>query len=377
MPAKVSLGSASVTSVKQSSFVLIPRRAQVLANLRPGQMLNVQVLEKFADGQVMLNIKGAAVTAQAKGSFQVGEQVQVRIGQQGNTYVLQRVDQPDAALTESLARVVRGRIAGMEQRAQALSAMLNNRAVGMLADAKSGLAGMLARIQTMTGELFVVDSGFSDKLAALAVLMGLSPASGGDRLREALGRNLPGLLDRVLSAGKKQWASLLGKYPELTAEDLEGLSNSAGQLKEQIGLFRALNGLFEARDQPLYMSIPFVYNGEPQPTDLWVYKRHDAHEGKDDDQAVSVLLRLRMSRLGEVRALLVVRGSAVEANIYTENETAGEQIKQALPELEKNLSAAGLKSRVQVVDSLAEAPDQDLQQMLYSTASDHTVSVKI
>jgi len=62
MPAKVHLGP-STPSIRQTSFVLIPRRESVLATLRTGERLDVEVLQKFTDGNVLLKLKGAPVMA--------------------------------------------------------------------------------------------------------------------------------------------------------------------------------------------------------------------------------------------------------------------------------------------------------------------------
>jgi len=377
MPEKITFKAGTPQiAARQSTLVLIPRRAQVLANLQQGEKLSVQVLEKFADGKVMLKIKGAAVTAQAKGDFAVGEQADVVVERKGNAFVLQRIDKPQAELDEALVRVVRARLGGFEDRSLDILNVLNGKAASVLSEAKGGLAGLIVRMNLLAKHLFEAEGDFTKTLANLSVLLGLSPASATDRISEALGRNLPGLLQRILAADKSEWTQLVQQFPQLSTEDLEALNAQAGKLKEQIGLFRALNGLFESRNLPLHLNAPFVFQGRPMPTELWVYKRYDAQKQRNDDQTTSAYIKVHMSNLGEVKALIMVSGKNVRASIYTERTDVAETIQGALPELVEHLEAGGLKPQVAVVDNLDEAPKQNLHELLYGAGEQHALNVK-
>jgi hypothetical protein len=364
MPAKVSLGPASEPA-RQVSFLLVSRRENALASLRPGERLTVEVLEKFADGNVMLKIKGAPVTARAIGDLQVGDEVQVRVERDGNTYVLRRLEETAAdPVMESLTRIVRSGVDGIADRSTAILALLRSDALAVLTGAKTGLADLLTRVSQMLGEAFNVDQGLSDKLSALANLLGLAPTGIGERLREALGRNLPGVLQRVLSAGKEEWANL-GRQTGLSAEDLGQLSQQLGQLKEQIGVFRALNALLDSRGGPVMLSLPLMFAGKPQPTEIWFYKDRDPRQEKRDRNTSTALIKLRLSRLGEVRALVVVTGQAVTTSIFVRGEDAARAMRDALPELEDGLRANGLSPQLAVHVGLEQAPEPNLQQLLY------------
>lgn len=378
MPAKVQFGQTEPKApTGKTSLIFLPKRSQALSSLRAGERLSVEVLDKFADGKVMLKIKGAAVTAQTKGGMQVGEKVQVLVERTGSTYVLRRINVANQEIEQSLARVVRTRVAGFQERSAALLSLLHSQAIKGLAGMKANLATSLTRVQQQLGELLVVDDQLAGKLTNLATLLGLSPAGAGERLREAAGRNLPGRLQRILSADKGAWAKLLQLSPDMTAEEAEHLAKAVGQLKEQIGLFRALNGLLQSRDLPQFLSMPLVFNGEPQPTDLWVYKRYDAEKSEDAEDVTSAYIKLRLSNLGEIRALVLVNGNSVKATIYTEKAASKEVIGEALPDLADAMRNAGLTPQLALKEGMENAPDQDLNQLLFGSGENRVLSLKV
>ncbi len=375
MPAKVHLGP-STPSIRQTSFVLIPRRESVLATLRSGERLDVEVLQKFTDGNVLLKLKGASVTARTTGEMNVGDRMSVRVERDGTSYVLRRLDTQDDPAMASLVKVVRSRLGGMAERSVAISTLARNGLLAALGGSKSGLAALLSRTHAVLAETLTVSPGLAEKLMNLAVLFGLSPATVGERLREALGRNLPGLLQRILSSSSKEWAAVLKEAPNMSTDDVGQLTRQFAQVKEQIGLFRALNALLESRGQPVYLSLPFILNGEAQPADIWIYKDRDAKRSEHSASTSTAFVKLRLSNLGEVRALIAVTGQAVNATIYTSGVEVAERVRAALPELTEGLQAEGLSPQVAVREDLTEAPEPDLTQMLYGTAEGSTLNVR-
>jgi hypothetical protein len=324
---------------------------------------------------VLLDIKGAAVTAKAQGDFPVGARLEVVVQREGQHYVLRRPDQEDAAL-EALLRLVRSRLPGLDDRNRAVAQLLTGRTLQTLAGAKSGLANLYARLGQLLRQLWTADDNLAPKLAQLAVLFGLAPTPLGDRLRELFGRNVPGLLDRILSSGKADYQQLLAHAESLTPEEAERLTQLAGAMKEQIGLFRGLNALFEARGLPVHWAFPLVYQGEPQPTELWLYKGRDHARQTNEPETFSALLRLRLSALGEVRALVVVRRTQAHVSLYTENEHVADLFNRSRAELQDGLQAAGLNVDISVAAGLAVQPVPDVHETLYTAADTRGVSIK-
>jgi hypothetical protein len=376
MPTRVTLPTSPTTSsAPKLTLVGLPRRHEVLGSLRAGDRLPVLVLEKYADGKVLLDIKGAAVTAKAQGDFPVGARLEVVVQREGQHYVLRRPDQEDAAL-EALLRLVRSRLPGLDDRNRAVAQLLTGRTLQTLAGAKSGLANLYARLGQLLRQLWTADDNLAPKLAQLAVLFGLAPTPLGDRLRELFGRNVPGLLDRILSSGKADYQQLLAHAESLTPEEAERLTQLAGAMKEQIGLFRGLNALFEARGLPVHWAFPLVYQGEPQPTELWLYKGRDHARQTNEPETFSALLRLRLSALGEVRALVVVRRTQAHVSLYTENEHVADLFNRSRAELQDGLQAAGLNVDISVAAGLAVQPVPDVHETLYTAADTRGVSIK-
>jgi Flagellar hook-length control protein FliK len=376
MPSRVSFSTESVTpkTGKTSSF-FIPRRNEVMQSLQPGQRLTVQVLERFASGKVMLDVKGAAVTAQSKGDFPVGAKIEVDVQPRGQGFVLRRVG-GDTSVEESLMRFVRGRLGGLEERNTAILQGLTGRALTSLADAKEGLAGLYARLGKLLTPLLSAEKNLASNLESLATLLGAAPASAGDRVREFLGVNLPGLLDRMLGSGKQDFAAVLQRTGGLNLTEAEKLTTLAGALKEQIGLFRGLNALLESRSQPLYLALPLMHEGQPQPTELWMYKRHDAEHERDDPEATSAVVRLTLTNLGEVRAHVVVSGQAARVGVFTEMERTAELVRQARGELEGALREAGLQPTVAVRQGLDARPLPRVEELVFAAGEKRNLDVK-
>lgn len=302
MPEQVNLRPTQATaSVSKSFSFVLPRRGEVLATLKPGDRISVQVLERFGSGKVMLDIKGAAVTARALGEFPVGRQIEVVIQPHEGGFLLKQVG---GETSEPVwLRLIRGNLGEAADRNQSLARLLTGGSLERLSHLRSGVGGAIARLGEMMSHLLRADEGLGEKLPNLAVLLGMSPAGFTERLAEFFGRDIASKLDRILSADHEDFAAFIEQAGELSPEEAEKWTNLAGLLKKQIGLFRSLNAMFDQRGQPLHFSLPFIYQNEPQPTDLWVYRRHDAEKGTDAPDTVSALLRLTMSRLGEVRAL--------------------------------------------------------------------------
>ncbi|MDP8221944.1 MAG: flagellar hook-length control protein FliK [Candidatus Lernaella stagnicola] len=353
----------------------VARRGQVMQNLQHGDKLAVTVLERFESGKVMLDIKGTPVTARAEGDFPVGAKIDVVVQRSGKGFVLRRVGEDRNTLT-NLAKFVRAKLGGMEKRSQTIAQVLAGPAFQSLGDAKTGLAGMYGKLVALLLPLLKADTGLAANLQNLGAVLGLSPMGSGDRLREFLGVNLPGLLDRMLQAGKKDFQGLLQRSGSLTPAEAENLTHLAGALKEQIGLFRGLNALLDARGRPLFISLPFLYQGEPQPTDIWVYKRHDAEGGRDDPDAMSAVVRLTMSRLGEVRAHVVLNGSRVSVRIFTETAQTAERLEESIPDLREALRGAGLSPAVSVREGLDMRPLPELRTMIRVDGEKRTLDVK-
>jgi len=377
MPTRINpAGTSATASVAKASLFVIPRRADVVAGLRAGQRLTVEVLEKFGSGKVMLDIKGAAVTAEAKGDFPVGAQVEVLVEQHAGGFTLRRAGfEPD--VQASLLRFVRAKLGGLEARNQALAGFLTGDALGSLSEAKTGLAALCARLGGMLAPLLTVDENLAGNLQQLGAMLGLSPTGAADRVREWLGVNLPGLLDKMLAARKEDLGELLAKSGKLTAGKADDLVRLAGSFKEQIGLFRALNGLLASRDQPLLLALPFVFQGLADQAEIWVYRRHDAERAADDDDATSAVLRLTMSRLGEVRSHIVVRGVHVHVGVFTETADAAAQLGEGLATLEEGLRRVGLAPAVSVRQGLDLRPVPRVEELAYATAETRVVDVKI
>lgn len=380
MPEKVSLKPTSKAgSVIRPGLSFIPRRHDVLQTLTPGQRLSVLVLENFGGGKVMLEIKGAAVTAQANGEFPIGGRIEVQVNQDGRNFILQRVATEDTSQEESLMRLLRVRLPGLADRNQALVQLLTGSLLDGFAGAKTGLAELYSRLSQMLGDLFQADTGLAEKLQMLAVTMGLAPLKMGERIREFLGKNLPGLLDKILSASKDDYLNLLRENQNLAPEDTEKLTQLVGGLKEQIALFRGLNALFESRGLPVHLQIPFVFQGEPQPTELWIYKKQ-GEGGKDaaprDPEVSTALIRLRLSQLGEIRAQITVLKKQVQVGIYAEREKTAALVEEALPELQADLSKAGLEPNLAVRVGLDLQPVPTAEELFFTGGEKKLLSVK-
>jgi len=366
MPEQVTLQPAKATASASKAFsFVLPRRGEVLASLKPGERLSVQVLERFGTGKVMLDIKGAAVTARALGEFPVGRQVEVMIERHEGGFILRQIG-GDSAGEPVWLRLIRNHLGEMNDRNQSLARLLTGGSLDVFAHLRSGTGGAIARLGEMMSQLLRADEGLGDKLPNLATLFGLSPAGLGERLAEFFGRDIASKLDRLLGAEHDDFASFLQQADGLSPDDADKWTNLAGLLKKQIGLFRGMNALFDQRGLPLHLSLPFIYQGEPQPTDLWIYRRRDQEREIDDPNTVSALIRLTMSRLGEVRALVVLQGREnLGVSIYTASAETSRILNGFLPELNHVLVGAGYATRTSVREGLAERPLPDLTQLLY------------
>lgn len=366
MPEQVNLRPTQATaSVSKSFSFVLPRRGEVLATLKPGDRISVQVLERFGSGKVMLDIKGAAVTARALGEFPVGRQIEVVIQPHEGGFLLKQVG---GETSEPVwLRLIRGNLGEAADRNQSLARLLTGGSLERLSHLRSGVGGAIARLGEMMSHLLRADEGLGEKLPNLAVLLGMSPAGFTERLAEFFGRDIASKLDRILSADHEDFAAFIEQAGELSPEEAEKWTNLAGLLKKQIGLFRSLNAMFDQRGQPLHFSLPFIYQNEPQPTDLWVYRRHDAEKGTDAPDTVSALLRLTMSRLGEVRALVVLQGREnLGVSIHTETAETARLLDGFVAELNQALRGAGYAPRTAVREGLAERPIPEVAQLLYA-----------
>lgn len=377
MPTHVNLPplSRSAAAAKASVFV-IPRRADVIGTLRDGQRLSVQVLEKFGSGKVMLDIRGAAVTAQAKGDFPVGAQLEVVVEQNDAGFTLRRVGGGEAEIEATLLRFVRAKLGGLAGRNQAVAGFLTGDALASLGATKGGLPGLYARLGTMLLPLLTIDDSLAGSLQKLGGMLGLSPAGAAERLREWLGFNLPGTLDKMLAAGKQDLGELLMRSGRLTVTTAENLVQLAGSLKEQIGLFRGLNALLSNRGQPLLLELPFVYQGQAHPAEIWVYRRHNAVADVDDPETTSAVVRLTMSRLGEVRAHVVLRGANVNVGVFAETERATNVLAEGLTALEEGLRNVGLNPALSVRQGLDLQPVPRVEELVYAVGETRVLDVK-
>jgi hypothetical protein len=374
MPSRVSLGSSSGPSnLQKLSLTLIPRRGEALASLQDGERLTVAVLERFGAGKVLLELRGAAVTARAEGEFPVAARLEVLVQRQGQAIVLRRIAGDEPSL-EALLRAVRAATSGAETRAAETAALAKSLQAAQLTEGSGALAALYARLGKLLAKLLEVGASPVDQLRQWAALVGAAPPPVGERLREFLGRNLPAVLDRILAANRGEIEALLAKG----AGDPDELTGRAAAVKEQLGFLRALNGLLATRDGPSYLALPFMLGGEPQPTELWFYREKDAsrQRARKDPETSSALIRLRLSHLGEVRALVIVRRTSVQASLHAERAATAEIIDAALPELSEGLRAVGLTPRLSVGVGLEERPLPSLGDLLASAGEPRGVSVK-
>ncbi len=107
-------------------------------------------------------------------------------------------------------------------------------------------------------------------------------------------------------------------------------------------LQRAAAGLQQEIQQPLNLSLtlPFVDGGELRPLRIELEQR-GRHGEEGADSAWELRVSFEFGRLGPITCHLVLAGRALAASFYCELDATRERVASALPELRRQLDAAG------------------------------------
>lgn len=335
----------STPAAKGSNVIFVTSRESVLQSLKEGETLSVKVLETIDAEKVLLQIKGAPVTAKNLGDAKAGQTLRVQVRSTGSTFVLQRVgtEDPDAVRINPLKALVRFGITKGLFSADALTALADG-------DPKSLLPQILTRPLSLAQSLFpeLPDSaGLRDLLA----MFGLRPDLLTDRAKVESGKNsLYAALRKLMDTPAGKLLKLLRESGADNLDQAKQLLEKAGTLRRAIEAFRAANLLADKEGRPAFLPVPYGPPGQRRMAQVYWYAKssdQDVAAGKDD---FTIYIRLELSALGDVRVVVQKQGEdrPVSLRFFAEKH-ALDVIRENTVGLKNGLDKIGIEHTVSVL----------------------------
>jgi hypothetical protein len=328
-----------------------------LPPLELGQEIDTRVVDKLADGRLLLEIAGTLVEANDPGSLLPGQRLRLQVDLIEPQLLLQIVDQ-ELSLEAEVAKLLRRRLPlGEQDSLSALTAKIAS--VSTLEDGtaplvrleklRNFLAALVNSTETMTADRLIQlvrDGGLHYEMKLLRAVA----QSYGD-FSEIADGDLKGLL--------------LGALQELDIASVAGESRRAitGQLyhlEEQ----QAANLLAQLERHAFQLQIP-VFTGAGF-TDVALAIEADgkgSKQGKGKNRAGdNILFALDLQEFGRMRIDAHLKQDNLQVTFYIEVGTSLDLVRAELPQLRQSLQVMGFREVLLTARRLREmAPEQELK----------------
>ncbi len=317
-------------------------------SLVPGQTVEARVMEKLDDGRFIIRIGENHLTAEAEPFLRPGQTMTLRVESLNPRVLLSALAPPGERIAADLIRGFRSNPEALPQSLAGLAELLG----GKQGDVLSRLAGR----ETMTAlaELLKavlpgkeqIEKGFSPRDAARSLGMLLESdlrkaleAAGGDRapVASTLKSTLMKIIDDL--QGKLQLPGFDRSDTRAVREMLPALEQTIRAIENQ----QVLNVHFQETEGKLFFQVPLVLPGLAGKANIFIHDEDGRPGGEGDQKAFRVVFALEMDALGDVLAQAHFRDKDVVVRICCGDEETAAFVDGLLPQLEKQLSAAGYR----------------------------------
>jgi hypothetical protein len=353
--------SSSAPASKTSPIFITPR-SQVLSTLKTGEQLTVRVLDLIGDKGVLLQVKGTPVTAKNLGQATVGQSLQVVVETDGKNVILRRMDQT-AVSSDSLKSVVRFGVA----RNLISSEVLTGFADLIRSEKMAGLPETITRGVQLAADL-MQEVPKAETVERLFALFGLKDGQWSQRLFfENSTSSVYAAVSRLLRMPSAKIRALLVKAGFEDLDFIKELLQKAAIFKRSVEVFRAGNGLSERLNQPLCLPIPYGPPGERGMAQIFWNEKKEGEEGRQK-RSFTIYMRLRFSRLGEVRSLIRKDEDQVDIQLFLEEGVLSD-VQKRMDLLGDALDSVGVKASLSVMNKNAlDDPDLSFPEHLMGLA---------
>ena len=317
-------------------------------SLAPGQTVEARVMEKLDDGRLVIRIGENHLTAEAEPSLRPGQTMTLRVDSLNPRVLLSVLAPPEERITADFIRGFRSNPEALLQSLAGLAELLDGKQGDML----SRLAGrettrdLTEFLKAIVPGREQIDKGFSLRDAARSMGMLLESdlkkaleGAGGDRapvpatLKSSLMKVIEDLQGKLQSPGFDR--SDAGAIRELTP----ALEQTVRAIENQ----QVLNVHFQETEGKLFFQVPLVLPGLVGKANIFIRDEDGRTSGEGKQSAFRVVFALEMDALGDVLAQAQFRAGDVVVRICCGDEETAAFVDGLLPQLEKQLSAAGYR----------------------------------
>jgi hypothetical protein len=337
-----------------------------------GQAVEARVIERLDDGRFIIRIGANHLTAEAEPTLWPGQTMTLRVDSLDPRVLLSVLSPPEQRITAEQLRVFRSNPGALAQGLVELTEIVSgNRGADLARLAGDNLASILDALGSAMLGREKIERGFSLRDAVRCLGLQLE----GD-LRKAL--ESPGSNPVPSQAGLK--AGLMKVLEEFQAKlqsaeintaDAKAIRELTPALEKTVRAIenqQVLNVHFQETEGKLLIQIPVILPGLTGKADI-VIRDEEWLPGKGRrKESFRVVFALEMDALGDVVAQAHFCGKDATILIHCEKDEAASFVEGLLPELEKQLSAAGYRVTelvARVERNVREAMEECLREEFY------------
>ena len=351
---------------------------QPSTGLSIGQTVEARVMERLDDGRLIVRIGANHLTAEAEPTLRPGQTMTLRVDSLNPRVVLSVVTPPEERIEAEHLRVFRSNPEALTQSLVELTEIVSGSRGADLSRlaGRDNLAAILDALGSALPGREKMERGFSLREAVRSLGLQLESdlrkaleSPGGEHrdtppasLKESLKPSLMKLIDELQA--KLQSVETQPADAKAIRELTPALERTVRAIESQ----QVLNVHFQETEGKLLIQVPLILPGLAGKADIFI-RDEDWRPGRGGrKEAFRVVFALEMDALGDVMAQAHFRGKDATIRIHCENDSAALFVEGLLPELEKQLSAAGYRVTeliARVEGNVREAMDECLREELY------------
>jgi len=321
------------------------RLGQPPPGMSPGQTVEIHVLERLADGRLLIGAGETRLTAEADPALRPGQTLTVRVESLLPRVVLSVVPSAGERLIAEQLRAFRANPAALTQSLAELAGVLGGRAGGAAPPAGPDfLAAILDALRAVLPDRERIGEGFS--LPDFVRALGLLTDSDLKRILEKPGGRPPSPspnLKTSLMRGLRECRAATGEFASTGADRIRSLIPALEKALRAIESQQLLNVHLQQGEGKLLFQVPLCMAGGVGNASILI--------GRDGQRAVPggrciafrVLFALEMDALGDVMAQAHFSANTVTCSVHCAGEDAASFVAGLLPALSDQLVRAGYR----------------------------------